>query len=236
MSRLVKEDFSEFVAFLASFNFAGPLADAGFIAALKAAHGRFLALLTLLGEVDDKESVVHTVFVEDYTEHGLAYLREVLSDCAESLMCIALGANRAGACSIRSAIESFSKAFTLADAPEVLTRTSVPDVFQLASEAPFFVNGVPEKAFADLRAAYGGLNSFVHTVAPGYMFSVPAVGQFPSFTAHTVALSDAYSRVVRLMLLAFIGARRDLFDRFDHRNRDLIVSALTRDQRRLALG
>lgn len=236
MTRLVREDFSEFKSFLGSFTFSEPLKNDAYVAAIKAAHGKFLALLAMVGELDHSDGAAHEFFVRDYSEHGSQYLSEALSDCAESLICISIGANRAGSCCLRSAIESYSKAMALSEAPSILTCTSVPEVFSLAGASAFFSGSVSNASLAQLRSAYSELNRFVHTAASGHMFGVPAVGQFPSYTAHTTALSRIYARVIRLFLLGFVGARRDLFDRFDHRNRDLIIAALTRDQRRLALG
>jgi hypothetical protein len=236
MTRLVKEDFSEFESFLSSFSFSAPLASAPYMAAIKLMHGKFLALLALVGELNHTDGAAHELFIGDYSERGSHYLGEVLSDCAESLICIAIGASRAGACSMRSAIESFSKAMSLAEMPDVLTCTSVPEVFSLSGAGVFFSGPTANAAFLNLKSAYSELNRFVHTVSPESMFGVPAVGQFPSYTKSTTALSNRYARIVRLFLLAFVGARRDLFDQFDHRNRDLITAALTRDQRRLALG
>ena len=236
MSRLIREDFAEFIAFLNVFDFSALIKNDDYIALMRASHAKLLGLLAMVSELRHEDGSAAPTFLDDYLPDGSLYLGEVLSDCSEALMCIALGCNRAAAGALRSAIESFAKAFALGESPEILHCTSVPEVFGFASGSSFFSHEVAARAFSDLRSIYSELNLFVHTVAPGNMFSVPAVGHFPRYQASSTELVGLFVRTVRLFLLCGVSARRDLFDAFDHRNRDVIVAALTKDQRRLAFG
>lgn len=236
MSRVVREDFSQFTIYLSKFSFAGLLSDAAYISELKAAHGKLLALSALVAELRHEAGAAASTFSVDYTDCGGDYLGEVLSDCSESLMCIAMGANRAGAAALRSAIESFAKTFSIAEQPSVLTRTSVPEVFSVAAGCGFFEHNVARNAFTSLRSSYADLNQFVHTVSSESMFAVLAVGNFPKYDANTAVMVENFVRVVRYFILAMVAARRDLYDQFDHRNKEVIAAALKRDQRRIALG
>lgn len=236
MSRYVTEDFARLVAFLEQFRFDQLLADAEYIARLRGAHSKLLALVTVAAELRHEDGLATEGFLRSYGAQGDQYLGEVVSDCTESLLCLAQGCNRAAVGALRSSIESFAKAFAVQRSPQILTCTSVPEVFTIAGAAEFFTDDVASAAFAELKNVYSQLNLFVHTVGAANMFGIPAVGTLPCHDALAAQLLEVYGKTVRLFLLAIIGARRDLYDAFDHRNKEIAFWALTRDQRRLVFG
>ncbi|MBL8309008.1 MAG: hypothetical protein JNL19_01160 [Burkholderiales bacterium] len=229
-------DFGELVLFLRAFSLQAITDDSVRLAALKRAHKQFLAILTVASELMDNSSVVGKKFAVIYGQPGAAYLGEVVSDCSEFMMSLVLGMHRSAGGTLRSAIESYLKAFSAVQVPEILTRTSVPQVFADAENSAMFTAGVGKEGIAELKGYYSQLNSFVHTVSAQHMFSALAIGSFPRWPATTDTLVETFTKVTRVFIWTIVGMRRDLYDQFDHRNKAIAVQAMTRVQRRRALG
>ena len=236
MSRLVRQDFDEFREFLERFRFEGVLSQDEFVNEMRRAHTQFIAILAAVGELSHPDGSGRAGFIADYGSGGATYLAEVLSDSSEALLGMATGCLRSSASVMRSSIESFAKSLSASECPEILTRTSVPEVFDLASTSKFFSSTESRRGFGNLKDAYAGLNLYVHTVTAAQMFNAPALGVYPRVEPRLPELITIYVRIIRLFLFLLVLVRRDLFDLFDHRNREIILAALTRDQRRTALG
>lgn len=236
MNVTIKKDFAEFIAFVDSYSLSSVGSDPAKVAHVRLAHTQFLALLTMAGEVLSNAGSVCDEFESLYREPGKRYLGEVVSDCAEFVMCVMQGLCRSAAGTLRSAIESYLKAFSAAEQPLILQRTSVPDVFSDAGGTVFFSTAVGKKVLGDLRAVYGELNYYVHTVTEDQMFGALAIGSFPRWSGKNAKLVDLFVRTVRLFLCGVVGSRRDFFDQFDHRNKVIVSRSMTRLQRRFAMG
>ncbi|NDP47192.1 MAG: hypothetical protein GZ085_02150 [Sulfuriferula multivorans] len=236
MNISARQDFGEFVAFINTFSLNEVAGNPEKVAVIRQAHAQFLALLTAAGELlSDSGSVQHD-FSGSYGDTGERYLGEVVSDCSEFIMCVLLGMYRSAGGTLRSAIESYLKAFSAMEQPLILQRTSVPEVFNDATGVGFFSSRIGKSVIADLKGIYGELNAYVHTVSPDYMFGALAVGSFPSWSDKSIELVKIFVRAVRLFLYGVVGTRRDLYDRFDHRNKVISNRAMTRWQRRSAMG
>lgn len=236
MSRGAHLDFSEFLRFAGSLSLDSIVDDPAKIAEIRKAHAQYLALLTVAGELLSEENQVHEEFYSSYAQCGADYLSEVVSDCSEYIICILLGLNRSAGGTLRSSIESYLKAFSANEQPLILQRTSVPDVFNDAAGVSFFSSRVGKEVLGELKGVYGSLNAYVHTISESQMFGALAVGSFPNWSDSSVKLINIFIRVVRLFLLGVVGGRRDLYDCFDYRNRLIANRAMTRSQRRSALG
>jgi hypothetical protein len=236
MNTIARPDFADFLEFLNHFSLIEVTNDHAKSAELRKAHAQFLALLTAAGElVSDGGSVRHE-FLLNYAQSGKSYLGEVVSDSSEFIMCLLLGLCRSGGGALRSAIESYLKAFSANEQPLVLKRTSVPDVFDDAAGVAFFSSRIGKSVIGDLKGIYGELNAYVHTVSGTHMFGANAIGSFPRWSNDNVRLVEIFVRVIRLFLYGIVGSRRDLYDRFDHRNKVITNRAMTRVQRRSAMG
>lgn len=236
MNITVRQDFSEFLKFIKTLSIETITHDDKNLAEIRKAHVQFLALLTTAGELVFPSGAAQAQFAEDYTEIGQKYLGEVVSDSSEFIMCVLLGLCRSSGGTLRSAIESYLKAFSAKEQPLILQRTSVPDVFNDAAGVKFFSSGVGRSVIADLKGIYGDLNAYVHTVSDNHMFGAIAIGSFPRWSDKNVQLIALFIRTVRLFIYGFVGTRRDLYDRFDHRNKVIVNRAMTRVQRRSAMG
>ncbi|WP_454253674.1 hypothetical protein [Pseudomonas sp. Marseille-Q7302] len=236
MSQSANQDFSEFRSFASTLSLAGVSDDPAKAAELRRAHAQFLALLTAAGELLSEEGLVRQDFFDSYAQSGVNYLEEVVSDCSEFIMCVLLGLYRSAGGTLRSSIESYLKAFSANEQSLILQRTSVPDVFNDAAGVAFFSSITGANVIAELKGVYASLNAYVHTISEDHMFGALAVGSFPRWSDKSVELIEIFIRVVRLFLYGIIGGRRDLYDRFDHRNRLIANRAMTRMQRRSALG
>ncbi|WP_290886608.1 hypothetical protein [Arenimonas sp.] len=236
MNAIARQDFSEFLDFIRTLSIDGVVQDATRVAEIRKAHAQFLALLTTVGELVSDAGSVRNEFVADYDEVGKSYLGEVVSDCSEFVMSVLLGLCRSAGGTLRSSIESYLKAFSAKEQPLILKRTSVPDVFDDAAGVAFFSSPIGKSVISDLKVIYGELNAYVHTVSDARMFGAIAIGSFPRWSEKNAELVDIFIRVVRLFLYGIVGNRRDFYDVFDHRNKVVISRAMTRVQRRSALG
>jgi len=231
-----RHDFGAFVDFVKGFSLGEIASDAEKLAVVRQGHAQFLALLTTTSEMLSASGSAKDEFFASYGQSGAQYLGEVVSDCSEFVMCILVGLYRSGGGTLRSCIESYLKAFSAAEQPLILQRTSVPDVFNDAATVTFFSSDIGKKVLAELRGVYGDLNSYVHTVTEEHMFGALAIGSFPRWSEKNGRLIELFIRVVRLFLYGIVGCRRDLYDRFDHRNKVITNRAMTRLQRRSAMG
>lgn len=236
MSREVSEDFGKLVSFFENYSYAELLSDSTYVAPLKIVHRHHLALMTVLAELTSDESQLANEFVGTYGEHGRRYLIEVGSDCSEHIVAAASGLFRAAGATLRSSIESFCKALSVKEFPDILTQTSVPKVFEIAESSTLFSTELGAQALSALKGIYADLNHFVHTVASPNILGAHSAGKFPYMSENTGVMSELFSRVVREFLMVIVGGRRDLFDQFDHRNKVIVASSLTRPQRRLVFG
>lgn len=236
MIQVSQQDYAAFCGFIDEFSLHLIACDVSALATVKLVHGKYLALLAAWGEMLSESGAVAEAFSQAYGNIGKDYLREVGSDCSEFVMCALIGLYRSAGGTLRSSIESYMKALSAKEQPEILKRTSVPDVFADAAKASFFSTKVGKQVISELRGVYNDLNAYVHTVSAAQMFAVGAVGGFPRWSGASAELVDLFSRVVRLFLYGILGSRRDLFDQFDYRNKVIVNRALTRVQRRAALG
>lgn len=236
MNAIVRQDFSEFLNFVSTLSMDIITNDAAAIAEIRRAHSQLLALLTATGELASHQGSVIQQFSEHYSDIGKRYLDEVVSDSSEFIVCVLLGLCRSSGGTLRSAIESYLKVFSAKEQPLILQRTSVPDVFKDAAGVTFFSSDIGKIVIGELKGTYSELNAYVHTTSDAHMFGAMAVGSFPRWSEKNARLIDIFVRVVRLFLYGIVGTRRDLYDRFDHRNKVIINRAMTRTQRRSAMG
>lgn len=236
MSIITNQDFKNFLNFIENFSLEITLADQASHPSLKNAHRIFLALLTVNSELLSDSNNLQTKFLEIYGEEGKNYLTEVASDCSEFIMCILLGLYRSAGGTLRSAIESYFKAFSANEQPLILKRKSVPDVFNDASTVTFFSSPLGKSTADGLKSEYKKLNAYVHTVSADHMFASQTIGDFPKWSQKNVELIAIFINVLRLFIYGIISTRRDMYDIFDHRNKAIVTEALTKKQRRSALG
>lgn len=236
MNAIARQDFSEFLEFIRTLSIESVTHDDGKVAEIRKAHAQFLALLTTVGELVSDIGSARIEFNENYAEVGQKYLSEVVSDSSEFIMCVLLGLCRSSGGTLRSAIESYLKAFSAKEQPLILQRTSVPEVFNDAAGVTFFSSKIGKIVIAELKGIYSDLNAYVHTISDDHMFGAIAIGSFPRWSNKNVKLLGLFIRIVRIFLYGIVGTRRDLYDRFDHRNKVITNRAMTRLQRRSAMG
>lgn len=236
MNTFVRQDFAEFLEFLKLFSLRNVANEPGSMAEMRKAHAQFLALVTAVAELISSDSPLEVEFSNSYGEVGKKYLSEVVSDSSEFVLNVAAGLCRSAGGTLRSAIESYLKALAANEQPLILQRTSVPDVFRDASGVSFFRSAIGRDVVSQLKQVYGALNAYVHTVSDAHMFGALAVGGFPRWSERNERLVELFVKVARLFLFGIVGSRRDLYDRFDYRNKVVVTRSLTRLQRRSALG
>lgn len=232
MRSIVNQDFKDFSKFIEDFSLREITTNQDKIKTIRKAHTVFLALLTTTAELIAAPSSPNTQeFLKSYSSFGKDYLSEVISDCSEFIMCALLGMPRSAGGTLRSSIESYMKTFSASECPDILKRTSVPAVFNDASKVFFFSSDIGKHILTSLKTEYTHLNSYVHTVSVDHMFGANALGVFPRWEQENSNLIEAFIRIARFFILGVICSRKDLYVKFDHRNKQIITNALTRSQR-----
>lgn len=232
MSRDVATDFSAYVAHLEAFSFGPLMQNSKYVASIKPLHKAFLSILTLVMELTDPEGDGADDFLSVYGKKGAQYLQEVISDVGQAIFCFGAGAYKASLVTLRSAIESYAKAFSAAHDPKILTQKSVTGVFDIAKAAPFFASGPGKRAIGDMLATYDALNLFVHTVTDRQMFKLLGLGVFPGFEEKRADAVRAHlAKTIRSMTFGIASTLHKEFFRIHYRNRDIILAGLAPTQR-----
>ena len=209
MNAAARQDFSDFLEFVKTLSIESATRDETKVAEIRKAHTQFLALLTATGELVADGGSARGQFDDSYAEAGRNYLSEVVSDSSEFIMCVLLGLHRSAGGTLRSAIESYLKAFSAKEQPLILRRTSVPEVFNDAASVTFFSTVIGKSVIGELKQIYSELNGYVHTVSDTHMFGAIAVGSFPRWSDKSVKIIGLFTLTIRLFLYGIVGTRRD---------------------------
>lgn len=232
MTREVSADFEFYKSrLLVAPSYASLLENPVFEASLKRIHRHFLALLTLALELTDPDGDGRTRFESNFGREGISYFREVVSDIGQASYCFVNGAYKASLVTMRSSIESYCKAFSAKHDPTVLTQKSVPEVFARSKASPFFKTDSGKQCLDVLLKVYDELNLYVHTVTDAQMFNVLHLGVYPQFdSAHAMKVEKIYVKITNAFVVAIVGVLRGVMFKVHYRNRENILSALSRKQ------
>nr|CAB56521.1 hypothetical protein [Plesiomonas shigelloides] len=226
MSRLIGKDFDLFLGFFLNYSLKDLASNGDFKKKLREAHKKYYPLLTLSAELD-------LMFRGDVGEDCADRVKETCSDIGSSIFLLAHGMYKQSNMSLRSSIENFLKSIGCNHCPDILTDKSVFSVFEKAGQLELFLDPVFKCKFDELQSIYSSLCLYTHTASAEHMAKISAMGSIPKHDkAKSAILVNDLTRLVRIYLFIYTKLFRCEFFKFNHDNRDVILSALTKSQRR----
>jgi hypothetical protein len=134
---------------------------------------------------------------------------------------------------LRSSVENFVKALGVTRHKDILKIKNLYEVFDLASEVPFFANEVGAPWFGKLKQIYAELCADVHTATSLNMEHISALGYFPHFDEKKAAdFERLFGRVAVAYLSVLVLMFRETYFSMHFRNRDIVDEVLPVAMRR----
>ncbi|WP_367344933.1 hypothetical protein [Stenotrophomonas bentonitica] len=230
MARIDQRDFSLLQEFVDVYSLRKGAQSPGFVAFLKSMHRRHLMLMLVSAQVG------HLDVLEKDGLPG-ACLNDVVSDLTEAFFCVMNGAYKAAYTLLRSAIETYLRAVGRSEFPEILTITSVYQLFDCAEDLPYFRTDAGSVCFKTLKASYGGLCKYVHSSMRSSHSSVSALSVFPTFEKSSADRFKGYfEKVLVSMVDALVNAHPKIYLEMHFTGQDLLSDLLPRRTMRAVHG
>lgn len=233
MSRLADEDFRLLLEFISNYSLALPLSDDAYREAIKKAHKRYLALLTVWASLlVELEAGSRPTFSTGHvmSEDTAQFLERLISDVTESFACAVNGIYKGAYSLLRSSIENYVRAFgSLSDA-SLGGLTSIYELFDVAFNQSFFLMSPGDKCLNIMRSDYSQLCGYVHSGTDSRAEPVHALAYFPTYDVDALnSWVAVYCRVVKMFLVSLVQSEPKIFFRADFRGQDLLSEILPSD-------
>ena len=177
MSREISADFKILTSFIDKFELSIILKEQDLLDNMKPMHKKLFALMTFISEIDQKNDE-HKIF----SQKGLDYLKESISDMGQSFFCWSQGAYKPSNLILRSSIETFVKAIAGQEDISIYSEKNMYKVFELAKNTNYFSSGYCQPFFAKIYSSYKDLCQVVHTAGLTNMSHISALKTFPLFS------------------------------------------------------
>ncbi|MFZ6846032.1 hypothetical protein [Undibacterium sp. RuTC16W] len=236
MSRTIPKDYASLISFLEKYTLNDKLADQDFAPLLKGIHKRYLALLTLLAEVETQANDSRLLQDPNFLQTH-SYFKESISDIGSSYFCFIHGTIKPSKIMIRSSIETIIKGITANEFPNVLVSKSVFGVLDEAKKTAFFQRQIEGKLFAQLETIYGELCKDVHTATTKNMAHVSALNTFPSFDKQSS--SEAKKIIIdtsRIVLAIGCIFYKNYFLKMHFENKEIVTASLDKSIKKYLNG
>jgi hypothetical protein len=166
-----------------------------------------------------------------------ANLEDVVSDLTESFFCVINGAYKAAYTLLRISIESYLRTMGKLDDANILTLTSVYQLFDRAEELPYFETEAGSLCFKVLKSSYGGLCKYVHSAVRASDSSVSALSVFPAFDRTSAdRFKGYYEKVAVAMVDALVNTHPRIYLDMHFTGQDLLSDLLPRRTMRAIHG
>jgi len=240
MSRQISEDFAVLVQFVKNYSLNNVEADAQYRASLKHGHSAYLSLLGMWSEIDRRLGLAPLPFLDRvFTNSDAAYdfLQECVSDVASSLFCCIHGAYKPGHMALRSSIENFVRSVVAPFDKDVLTLTSVFELFDRAKASAVFLNEDGKKAISTLQNSYRNLCKFSHSASLAHMEGVRSLQHFPTLDADVFSSwAKQVKAVTQAIAATMLSASPNLYVSAHFSIKDIIDPLITKEQRIRLMG
>ncbi len=174
MSRIVQKDYRELISFLESYSLRDQLLVIQFQNELKTQHRKLYSVMIYVSELEFQNN-------NDFQEHSLGYVKEMLSDMIHSLFCWCNGVYKPALLSHRSAIETFTKAVVGNADATIFLEKSMYAVFDTAKLNPWFCPPIGSSHYNTLHNNYVLLCQTVHSATASNLEHLSSVGILPKF-------------------------------------------------------
>ena len=176
MNREISEDFFLLRKFISEFNLEDVLKNDKFIHQIKPMHKKLYSYMTFIAEVDHRNPDEHI-----YSDNGIDYLKESVSDLSQAFFCWVQGAYKPANLILRSSIETFIKASVGEEQVDIYQQKSMFKVFEMSTHASCFDSDLCKKSLSSLHSTYSILCEFAHSAYAHNLAQVSALRCFPSF-------------------------------------------------------
>jgi hypothetical protein len=174
MGRAIQKDFDEFWGFLKDYTLNEPLNLDQFKIQLKTQHKKLFAIMIYMCELDFQNS-------NDFQSLSKSYAKETLSDLIQSLFCWCNGMYKPGYLSLRSAIETFTKAVIGNQDNSIFIEKSMYAVFERAKINSWFNSSIGIKYFSLMHSNYVDLCKSVHSATVTNLEHISSLGILPKY-------------------------------------------------------
>lgn len=233
MSRLIKNDFDQIIAFLKDYSVTESLKDPDFSAFISTLHKKYYSYLVCMEElrlfVDDNQ--YETVL----TSKQFYYLQESVSDCGQCFFLALNGCYKGAKLLLRSSIETFIRALCIDEDSTIETETSVYEVFNKIKQIKIFVE---KPSLEDnIHDEYKNLCGDVHTAGVQRMSGVTALKFFPHFDKNEAnVLSRSILRLLPCYVTLLCLKFNKQFHQIHYENKDVISKEILRDYKAAVYG
>jgi len=219
MTRAVTRDFEDLKVFFTEYSLKISLESPEFIGSLKSFHKSYFSFLNLVMHLEHQKCLPNEVCDR---------LKESCSDIGQALFLMGHGAYKPANLILRSSIENFAKGVGFFEDSEILTMTSLYQVFDIAKK----FKGCNLDEFYDvmnnLHTEYGNLCGYTHTATVSQMAHISALSVLPHFDlAKANQLSKIATRVLINYLKIILFSFKIEFFKIDPDNRDIILNTLS---------
>src|SRR5690554_13180 len=190
MSREISSDFKNLLEYIKSYSIKHTLDLDQFKQTISAFHKKYYAYLTLIGEIQFKLNHDPTGKI---SQTQFTYLLESCSDIGTSFFNLLHGSYKSSKLILRSSIETFLKGFTMDEYKDVITETSMFNVFRNVKALSFFRLGLPNELINDTHNIYKALCADVHTAQEINMEKITALNNFPKYSKNEADVISGFS-------------------------------------------
>lgn len=224
MTRVVAQDFEALKVFFTEYSLQDSLNSPEFITSLKSFHKAYFSFLNL---------VMHLELQQYLPSESCSRFKESCSDIGQALFLMGHGAYKPANLILRSSIENFVKGVGFFEDPNILTMTSLYQVFDVAKTFKGCIGIDFINLINVLHTDYGTLCEYTHTATVAQMAHISALSVLPHFdVAKANQLNMMATRVLKNYLVIMIFSFKQAFFKIDPDNRDNILNALSATMKR----
>lgn len=233
MARIVKADYDNLLNFLNSYSLSGNLTEESFLSFISVLHKKYYSYLVIMEEY--RQFVDDTSALPTLPRVQFEYLQESISDCGQAFFLSMNGCYKGARLLLRSSIETFIRAMSMDEVPEIEKETSVFEVFELVNRVSVFAQYTELKD--TIHDEYKNLCQDVHTSGINHMAGITALKFFPHFEhKEAQAFERSYLRLISCYLTVLGLKYNAQFHKMHYSHKDIVINDILKDYRGIING
>lgn len=230
MSRRIKEDWDNLLAYLNDYSLSDLAQDAVFKEAISACHKKYYSYLVFV--LQAKNLIDNKAYIVNMSSKQYDYLRESCSDMGQTFFLIFHGCYKGAKLLLRSSIENFIKSVCMDEKTNIDGSKSVYEIFEYAKDSVTF-QGEKQLLFHNIHNAYSNLCQDVHTANINHMEHITALRKYPNLEKDKIGevknlLVTISQDFVTLLCLKY----NQFFHAIDYENKEIIMNGILKDYRK----
>lgn len=227
MNRLIQNDYDKIVGFFNDYSLKEISTNEYFNVQSKNMHRKLYSLILFINEMKkqntDYEYISNVAFL---------YFCDVAADLIMSYFCWINGAYKPAELQLRSSIESFLKAVSYDEKPQIITLKNVYEVFDLSLDTNSFSNEICKKKYDLLKDTYSKLCATAH----GALDKLSDIGALIKFPEYDVTLAKVvvnnFERIINSYLCVIYWCFYENVYLMHEFNRELFFQGLLKADKR----